>query len=135
MTQLEFKSYCRNCGTPTHPAVDCCMGTTYLVVVPPAQSEQARESRANFKLASRILGRKAALIALSRMARKGLYFAGQYGPDYYEDWKQSSLSVLGQKAKTWAACPRKYKAHQRALHALRACLNSPEDWTVRETVN
>lgn len=135
MSQLEIKSYCRNCGSPVSPVSVCCMGTTYTVVVPPAISEQARESRADFKLAQRILGREAALLALSRMARKGLFFAGQYGPDYYEDWKQASLSVLGRKAKTWATCPRKYKAHQKALHALRACLNCPEDWATRQTAN
>jgi len=85
-------------------------------------------TRANFKLAERILGRKAALLALARMARKGLYLKGEYAVSAYEAWKDVSLSVLGQKATSWAACPRKYKAHQKALHALRACLNSPEYW-------
>jgi hypothetical protein len=104
------------------------MGTTYTVVVPPAISEQAKYSRANFKLAQRILGRKAALLAIARIAKKSLYFKGEYTPAAYEAWKDVSMSVLGQKAISWVSCPRKYKAHQRALHALRACLSSPEYW-------
>jgi len=126
MTQMKLK--CRNCGCTVHPAAICCMGTTYTVVTPPAISGQAKESRANFKLAQRILGRKAALFALSRMARKGLYLKGEYAVSAYEAWKDVSLSVLGQKATSWATCPRKYKAHQKALHALRGCLSSPEYW-------
>jgi hypothetical protein len=89
---------------------------------------EAKYSRANFKLAQRILGRKAALLALARMAKKGLYLKGEYAVSAYEAWKVASLSVLGQKATSWVSCPRKYKAHQRALHALRACLNNPEHW-------
>jgi hypothetical protein len=128
MTQLVTKSYCRNCGCPVSPVSVCCMGTTYTVVIPPAISEAAKESRANFKLAQRILGRKAALLAIARIAKKSLYFKGEYTPAFYEAWKSASMSVLGQKATSWATCPRKYKAHQRALHALRACLSTPEYW-------
>jgi len=135
MTQLVMKIKCSNCGCTVHPAAYCCFGTTYTVVVPPAVSEQAKEARANFKLASRILGRKAALLAIARIAKKSLYFKGEYAPAFYESWKDASLSVLGQKATSWATCPRKYKAHQKALHALRACLNCPEDWATRQTAN
>jgi hypothetical protein len=85
-------------------------------------------ARANFKLAQRILGRKAALLAIARIAKKSLYFKGQYTPAFYESWKEASLSVLGLKATSWVSCPRKYKAHQKALHALRACLTAPELW-------
>jgi len=104
------------------------MSQVQLKSVVPAISEQAKYSRANFKLAQRILGRKAALLALARMAKKGLYLKGEYAVSAYEAWKDVSLSVLGQKATSWVTCPRKYKAHQRALHALRACLSSPEHW-------
>jgi len=90
-----------------------------------------QESKQNFALASRILGRKVALLALSRMAKKLRFFAGEYTPHVYENIVDTSLSVLGQKATSWVASPRKYKAHQRALHALRECLNSPENWTVK----
>jgi hypothetical protein len=128
MSQLQLKSYCRNCGCPVSPVAICCMGTTYTVVVPPAVSEQAKKARANFKLASRILGRKAALLAIARIAKKSLYFKGEYTPAFYESWVEASMSVLGQKAISWASCPRKYKAHQKALHALRACLTTPELW-------
>jgi hypothetical protein len=128
MSQLVKKLKCRNCGCAVSPTAYCCFGTTYTVVVPPAQSEQAKNSRTNFKLASRILGRKVALLSLAKMAKKGLFFAGQYAPHTYEDWKDTCLFVLGQKATSWATCPRKYKAHQKALHALRACMNNPEDW-------
>jgi hypothetical protein len=104
------------------------MSQVQLKSVVPTISEQAKYSRANFKLAQRILGRKAALLAIARIAKKSLYFKGEYTPTAYEAWKDVSLSVLGQKATSWVSCPRKYKAHQRALRALRACLNSPEYW-------
>lgn len=129
MSQVVLKSYCKNCGTPVSPVETCCMGTIETFVVSkPAISEQAREARANFALASRILGRKAALTALGRMAKKLKNFSGEYTPHVYEQIVDSSLSVLGQKATSWASCPRKFKAHQKALHSLRECLNSPEYW-------
>ena len=132
MTQVEIKSYCRNCGTPVHPAETCCMGTVdTFVVSKPAISSEAREARANFALAARILGRKAALTALSRMAKKLKNFSGEYTPHVYEQIVDASLSVLGQKATSWATCPRKFKAHQKALHSLRDCLNSPENWAIK----
>lgn len=129
MSQLTLKSYCRNCGTPVHPAETCCMGTIETFIVSkPAISSSAREARANFALASRILGRKAALTALGRIAKKLKFFAGEYTPAVYESIVDSSLAVLGQKATSWVSCPRKFKAHQKALHSLRDCLNSPENW-------
>ena len=132
MSQVEIKSYCRNCGTPVSPVETCCMGTVdTFVVSKPAISEQARGSRANFALASRILGRKTALLALSRIAKKLKFFAGEYTPAVYSDVVDASLSVLGQKATSWATCPRKFKAHQKALHSLRDCLNSPENWAIK----
>ena len=88
-----------------------------------------KESRASFALASRILGRKVALLALSRMAKKLKFFAGEYTPAVYADLVSASMSVLGQKATSWVSSPRKYKAHQKALHSLRDCLNSPEYWS------
>lgn len=87
-------------------------------------------SKENFALASRILGRKVALLALARMARKLKFFAGEYTPAVYGDLLSASMSVLGHATK-WTTCPRKFKAHQKALHALRACLNSPENWAVK----
>ena len=92
----------------------------------------------NFALASRILGRKVALLALGRMAKKLKFFSREYKSFdkyadlriFYEDQKKTSMSVLGHATK-WTTCPRKYKAHQKALHALRACLNSPEYWAVK----
>ena len=132
MSQVTLKSYCRNCGTPVHPAETCCMGTIETFIVSkPAISSEAREARANFTLASRILGRKTALLALSRIAKKLKFFAGEYAPHTYESIVDSSLSVLGQKATSWVSCPRKFKAHQKALHSLRDCLNSPENWAIK----
>lgn len=108
------------------------MGTVdTFIVSKPAISEQAKEARNSFALASRILGRKVALLALARMAKKLNFFAGEYTPAVYADLVSASMSVLGQKATTWTTCPRKYKAHQKALHSLRDCLNSPENWTVK----
>lgn len=132
MSQVTLKSYCKNCGAPVHPAAICCMGTVETFIVSkPAISEQAREARANFALASRILGRKAALTALSRIAKKLKFFAGEYTPAIYASAVDASLSVLGQKATKWTTCPRKFKAHQKALHSLRDCLNSPENWAIK----
>lgn len=132
MSQVTLKSYCRNCGTPVSPAAICCMGTVETFVVSsPAISSEAREARANFALASRILGRKVALLALGRIAKKLKYFAGEYAPAVYSDVVDASLSVLGQKATSWVSCPRKFKAHQKALHALRECLNCPENWAIK----
>lgn len=132
MTQLVLKSYCRNCGTPVHATEICCMGTVdTFIVSKPAISSEAREARANFALASRILGRKVALFALSRMAKKLNFFAGEYTPAIYADLVSASLSVLGQKATSWVSCPRKFKANQKALHSLRECLNSPENWVIK----
>lgn len=132
MSQVTLKSYCKNCGTPVSPAEICCMGTVdTFIVSKPVISSEAREARANFALASRILGRKTALLALSRIAKKLKFFAGEYTPAVYSDVVDASLSVLGQKATSWVASPRKYKAHQKALHSLRDCLNSPEYWTVK----
>lgn len=132
MSQVQLKSYCRNCGVPVSPTETCCMGTIETFIVSkPAISSEAREARANFALASRILGRKVALFALSRMAKKLKFFAGEYTPAVYESIVDSSLSVLGQKATSWVASPRKYKAHQKALHSLRECLNSPENWAIK----
>lgn len=85
----------------------------------------------NFALAARILGRKAALLALSRMAKKLKFFSGEYTPHVYENIVDTSLSVLGQKATSWVSCPRKFKAHQKALHSLRESLNSPENWAIK----
>ena len=131
MSQVELKSYCRNCGAPVHPAETCCMGTVdTFVVSKPAISSEAREARANFALAARILGRKVALLALARMAKKLNFFAGEYTPAIYADLVSASMSVLGHATK-WTICPRKFKAHQKALHSLRECLNSPESWTVK----
>jgi len=131
MSQIELKSYCKNCGAPVHPAAICCMGTVETFIVSkPAISSSAREARANFALASRILGRKAALTALSRMAKKLNFFAGQYTPAIYADLVSASMSVLGHATK-WTTCPRKFKAHQKALHSLRECLNSPENWAIK----
>jgi hypothetical protein len=131
MSQVTLKSYCRNCGTPVTATEICCMGTVdTFVVSKPAISSSAKEARTNFGLASRILGRKVALLALSRMAKKLNFFAGEYTLAVYADLVSASMSVLGHATK-WTTCPRKYKAHQRALHALRDCLNSPENWTVR----
>jgi len=90
-----------------------------------------QESKQNFALASRILGRKVALLALSRMAKKLRFFAGEYTPHVYESIVDASLSVLGQKATSWVSCPRKFKAHQKALHSLRESLNSPENWAIK----
>lgn len=132
MSQIKLKSYCRNCGTPVSPTETCCMGTVETFIVSkPAISSSAKEARANFALASRILGRKVALFALSRMAKKLKFFSGEYTPHVYSDIVDSSLSVLGQKATSWATCPRKFKAHQKALHSLRECLNSPENWAIK----
>jgi hypothetical protein len=90
-------------------------------------TQSIKESKASFALASRILGRKVALLALSRMAKKLKFFAGKYTPAVYESIVDSSMSVLGHATK-WTRSPRKYKAHQKALHSLRDCLNSPEYW-------
>lgn len=131
MSQVITKSYCRNCGTPVHPTEICCMGTVdTFVVSKPVISSEAREARANFALASRILGRKTALLALSRIAKKLKFFAGEYTPAIYADLVSASLSVLGHATK-WTTCPRKFKAHQKALHSLRECLNSPENWAIK----
>lgn len=131
MTQVQLKSYCRNCGTPVSAVETCCMGTVETFIVSsPAISSEAREARANFALASRILGRKVALLALSRMAKKLKFFAGEYAPAVYSDVVDSSMSVLGHATK-WTTCPRKFKAHQKALHSLRECLNSPEYWAIK----
>lgn len=94
-------------------------------------SQKLNNNKENFALASRILGRKAALTALSRMAKKLKFFSGEYTPHVYEQILDASLSVLGQKATSWVSCPRKFKAHQKALHALRACLNCPENWAIK----
>ena len=94
-------------------------------------SQLNKEARANFALASRILGRKTALLALARMAKKLNFFAGEYTPAVYSAIVDTSMAVLGQKATSWVSSPRKYKAHQKALHSLRDCLNSPETWTVK----
>lgn len=132
MSQVVLKSYCRNCGTPVSPAETCCMGTVETFIVSkPAISSEAREARASFALASRILGRKVALLALARMAKKLKFFAGEYTPAIYASAVDASLSVLGQKATKWTTCPRKFKAHQKALHSLRDCLNSPENWAIK----
>ena len=132
MSQVTLKSYCRNCGTPVSPTEICCMGTIETFIVSkPAISSEAREARANFALAARILGRKVALLALSRIAKKLKFFAGEYTPAVYSDVVDASLSALGQKATSWVASPRKYKAHQKALHSLRDCLNSPENWAIK----
>ena len=131
MSQVELKSYCRNCGTPVTATEICCMGTVdTFIVSKPAISEQAKEARNSFALASRILGRKVALLALGRMAKKLRFFAGEYTPAVYSEIVSSSMSVLGHATK-WTTCPRKYKAHQKALHSLRDCLSSPENWTVK----
>lgn len=131
MSQVQLKSYCRNCGTPVSATEICCMGTVETFIVSkPAISSSAREARASFALASRILGRKVALLALARMAKKLNFFAGKYPPAVYVDTMYASMSVLGHAGK-WTKCPRKYKAHQKALHSLRECLNSPEYWAIK----
>jgi hypothetical protein len=78
----------------------------------------------NFKLACKILGKQRASYALKRMAKKmhWLNVNELYGPRFYEKFIDVSMNALG-PATSWFKCPKTYKANQRALHALRACLN------------
>lgn len=75
----------------------------------------------NFKIACQILGKKTASYALKRMASKLSSFRGQYTPSIIEQYYDCSMSVLGD-ATSGLKCPTSYKANQKALHALRACL-------------
>lgn len=81
-------------------------------------------NKENFKLACKILGKKTASYALKRMAKKihWLNVNQLKGQQYYGDIVSVSMDTLGQ-ATSWFKCPRTYKANQKALHALRACLN------------
>lgn len=77
----------------------------------------------NFKIAEKILGKKLALQVLRRIAKKSQFFKGQYLPQVYEDWKQSYMQALPAKATSYRASPVTYRANQKALHALAACVN------------
>jgi len=79
-------------------------------------------AKENFKIACKILGKQKASYALKRMAKKLNYFTGLYEPAIWEQYKDCSLNVLGQATSRFK-CPKTYKANQRALHALRGCLD------------
>jgi hypothetical protein len=79
-------------------------------------------AKENYKIACQILGKQRASYALKRMAKKLSYFTGLYEPAIWEQYKDCSLSVLGEATSRFK-CPSSYKANQRALHALRGCLD------------